>query len=82
MTHPDDTATIDRDLDAVDSALATGSAGHAEAGARELQELALALAAEAPRPRPEFGEELRGRVEHGFPRPPRAVRRAGTRRGA
>ena len=82
MTHPDDTATIDRDLDAVDSALATGSAGHAEAAARELQELALTLAAEAARPRPEFGEELRGRVEHGFPRPPRAVRRAGTRRGA
>ena len=82
MTHPDDTATIDRDLDAVDSALATGSAGHAEQAARELQELALALAAEAPRPRPEFGEELRGRVEQGFPRPPRAVRRAGTWRGA
>ena len=80
MTHPDDTATIDRDLDAVDSALATGGAGHAEPAARELQELALALAAEAPRPRPEFGEELRGRVEQGFPRPPRAVRRAGKRR--
>jgi hypothetical protein len=82
MTHPDDTATIDRDLDAVDTALTRGSAEHDEPAARELQELALVLAAEAPRPRPEFAERLRERVEHGFPRPPRAVRRAGTRRVA
>jgi Domain of unknown function (DUF4349) len=82
MTHPDDTTTIDRDLDAVDTALASGSAGHDEPAARELQELALVLAAEAPRPRPEFAEQLRGRVEQGFPKPPRAVRRAGTRRVA
>jgi Domain of unknown function (DUF4349) len=71
MTHPDDTATIDRDLDAVDSALGSGSARHEEPAARELQELALVLAAEAPRPRPGFAEELRGRVEQGFPRPAR-----------
>jgi Domain of unknown function (DUF4349) len=82
MTHPDDTTTIDRDLDAVDTALASGSAEHHEPAAHELQELALVLAAEAPRARPEFAEQLRGRVEQGFPKPPRAVRRAGTRRVA
>jgi hypothetical protein len=75
MTHPDDTATMDRDLDAVDAALVSGSAGHDEPAARELQELALTLAAEAARPRPEFAEELRARVERGFP-PARGSRRA------
>ena len=45
MTHPEDTATLEP----------------------ELQELALTLSADAPRPRPEFAEELRERVEQGFP---------------
>ncbi len=81
MTHPDDTPTIDRDLDAVDTALASGAAGHDEPAARELQELALVLAAEAPHPRPEFAEKLSGRVEQGFPRPARAHRSARTGRG-
>jgi hypothetical protein len=80
MTHPDDTATIDRDLGAVDAALASGSAEHAEPAARELQELALALSADAPRPQLEFAERLGGQVERGFPRPTRAHRRVRTRR--
>lgn len=75
MTHPDDTATIDRHLDAVDAALASGRTAHDAPEARELQELALALAADTPSPRPEFAEDLRGRVEQGFPRPARKRRR-------
>ena len=42
MTHPDDTtATLERDLDAVETALADGAATHEDPLARELQELAL-----------------------------------------
>ena len=37
----DDTATIERDLAAVETALASGAATHADPLARELQELAL-----------------------------------------
>jgi hypothetical protein len=73
MTHPEDTATIERDLRAVDAALAAGAAEHGDPQARELQELALALRADAPRPRPGFAEELRARAEAGFPRKPRTA---------
>ena len=82
MTTPDMTATIERDLGAVEAALASGAARHAEPEARELQELALALAAEAPQPRTEFAEQLALRVERGFPAPSRAHRRARRRRGS
>jgi hypothetical protein len=82
MTTPDETATIERDLGAVEAALASGAARHAEPEARELQELALALAAEAPQPRAEFAEQLALRVERGFPAPTRAHRRARRRRGS
>ena len=64
----DDAATIERDLTAVDVALASGAAAHGHTGARGLQELALALRADAPRPEAAFAEELRGRMEAGFPR--------------
>ena len=63
----DDTATIERDLAAVETALASGAATHEEPPARELQELALQLRADAPRPEPAFAEELHGRMEAGFP---------------
>jgi hypothetical protein len=72
----DETATIERDLAAVDAALASGGAHHEDAAARELQELALALQADAPRAEPAFAERLRERAENGFPREPRAVRAA------
>jgi Domain of unknown function (DUF4349) len=70
----DDTATIERDLAAIEAALASGSATHEEPAARELQDLALALRAEAATPTPEFAEELGGRVRHGFPRGARGSR--------
>jgi hypothetical protein len=66
MTNPDDTATIERDLEAVDTALASGSAGHGDPIARELQELALALRSDAPVPEPEFADALSRRVDAGF----------------
>jgi Domain of unknown function (DUF4349) len=61
------TATIERELAAVEDALAGGVATSDEASARELQELALALRAEAPEPDPEFARELRTRAKAGFP---------------
>jgi hypothetical protein len=64
------TATIDRDLAAIEEALAAGVAAHDEPRARELQELALALRADAPEPRAEFARELERRVESGFPPAP------------
>ena len=67
MKPPEDTATIERDLHAVDAALAGGAARHDDPVARELQELALALRADAPVPEPAFAQDLRGRVEAGFP---------------
>ena len=74
MTHPDDTtATIERDLHAVDDALATGAAAHDDPLARELQELALALRADAPEPDPVFVERLHGTVAGGFPNARRAL---------
>ena len=68
MKPPEDTATIERDLHAVDVALAGGAARHDDPVARELQELALALRADAPVPEPAFAQDLRGRAEAGFPR--------------
>jgi Domain of unknown function (DUF4349) len=64
------TATIDRDLAAIEEALAAGVAAHDEPRARELQGLALALRADAPEPRAEFARELERRVESGFPQAP------------
>jgi Domain of unknown function (DUF4349) len=61
-----DTAVLERDLTAIDDALASGTAAHEDPVARELQELALALRADTPEARPEFGTELRERVEAGF----------------
>ena len=68
------TATIERDLAAVDDALAHGVASHDDPVARELQELALALRADAPRPDPEFAHGLQTRVRAGFPPVLRASR--------
>ena len=68
MTHPEDTATIERDLGAIEAALADGTATYDEPPARALQELALALQADAPAPDPQFARELEGRVRSGFPR--------------
>ncbi|HMJ94897.1 MAG TPA: DUF4349 domain-containing protein [Thermoleophilaceae bacterium] len=56
-------------LAAIDDALETGAADHVDPLTRELQELALALRADAPEPDPGFQQELRRRVEHGFPKP-------------
>jgi hypothetical protein len=76
MTHPDSdlTATIERDLRAVDEALADGTATHDDPLARDLQELALALRAEAAEPSEEFAATLGERVEAGFPAPPGSLR--------
>ena len=71
----DETATIERDLAAVEAALASGSAAHEDPTARELQELALELRADAPRPRDEWAEQMRARVAEGFPRAAKAKRR-------
>ena len=70
MTHPEDTATIERDLRAVDAALSDGAARHHDPEARELQELALALRADSPVPDRSFAQGLDGRVEAGFPAKP------------
>ena len=67
MKPPEDTATIERDLHAVDAALAGGAARHDDPVARELQELALALRADAPVPEPAFAQDLRERAQAGFP---------------
>ena len=61
------TATIDRDLAAIEEALGAGVSGHDDPATRELQELALALRADAPEPDPEFAASLRSRVAAGFP---------------
>jgi hypothetical protein len=75
----DDTATIERDLEAVETALTSGLATDASPDARALQELALTLAAEAPVAELDFADELRERVDAGFPRPTKAHRRARAR---
>ena len=59
-------------LAAIDDALETGAADHHDPLTRELQELALALRADAPEADPDFQRRLRGRVEAGFPKPPRS----------
>ena len=64
----DDSATMERDLAAVEAALTGGVAADEDPLARELQELALQLRADAPQPRDEFAEQLSARVEQGFPR--------------
>jgi Domain of unknown function (DUF4349) len=70
MNNPEDTATIERDLRAVDAALGDGAATHDDPSARELQELALALRADSPVPDRAFAGELGQRVEAGFPPKP------------
>jgi hypothetical protein len=72
MTHPDSdpTATIERDLQAVDAALHAGVADHDDPLVRELQELGLVLQADAAHPDAEFAEALEKRVREGFPAKP------------
>src|SRR5918999_1451380 len=76
MTHPDSdlTATIERDLRAVDAALEDGAATHGDPLARELQELALALRADAADPDEEFAAMLGERAKAGFPAAPGSAR--------
>ena len=62
--------TIERDLAAVDAALATGAATDGDERARELQELALLLRADAATPDSAFVERLGERVAAGFPPSP------------
>jgi Domain of unknown function (DUF4349) len=78
MTHPDsdDTATLERDLHAVDAALRDGAADHDDPFVRELQELGLLLQAEASEPDAEFAEALEKRMREGFPAEPGWARRA------
>jgi Domain of unknown function (DUF4349) len=71
MTHPEDsTATIERDLRAVDAALAAGAASNADPLVRELEELALTLRADAPEADAAFAAELGERARAGFPPEP------------
>jgi hypothetical protein len=78
MTHPDSdhTATLERDLHAVDAALRDGAADHDDPFVRELQELGLLLQAEASEPDAEFAEALEKRVREGFPAKPGWLRKA------
>jgi hypothetical protein len=76
MTHPDSdhTATLERDLHAVDAALRDGTADHDDPFVRELQEVGLLLQAEASEPDAEFAEALEKRVQEGFPARPGSAR--------
>jgi Domain of unknown function (DUF4349) len=76
MTHPDSesTATVERDLHAVDAALHAGAADHDDPLVRELQELGLVLRADAAPPEPEFAEALEKLVTEGFPAKPGSAR--------
>jgi hypothetical protein len=76
MTHPesDNTATIERHLDAIDAAVRVGAADHHDPFIRELQELGLLLQAEASEPDAEFAEALEQRVREGFPAKPGSAR--------
>jgi hypothetical protein len=76
MTHPDSesTATVERDLHAVDAALRAGTADHDDPFVRELQELGLVLRADAARPDAEFAEAMEKRVTEGFPAKPGSAR--------
>ena len=81
--HDPNSATIERELAAIDEALVAGSASEHDPIARELQELALALRADSPEPSREFGEELHLRVQAGFPGRAGSLRdRAGSVRGS
>ncbi|HZG49076.1 MAG TPA: DUF4349 domain-containing protein [Thermoleophilaceae bacterium] len=81
--HDPNSATIERELAAIDEALVAGSASEHDPIARELQELALALRADSPEPSREFGEELHLRVRVGFPDRAGSLRdRAGSVRGS
>lgn len=72
MKHPDSdtTATVERELHAVDAALRGGAADHDDPFVRELQELGLVLKAEAAEPDAEFAEALEERLRQGFPAKP------------
>jgi Domain of unknown function (DUF4349) len=76
MTHPDSesTATVERDLHAVDAALRAGAADHEDPLVRELQDLGLVLQADAAHPDAEFAEALETRVREGFPAKPGSAR--------
>jgi hypothetical protein len=76
MTHPDsdNTATIERELEAVEAALRAGAAEHHDPFVQELQELGLLLQAEAPEPDAGFADALEQRVREGFPAKPGSLR--------
>jgi hypothetical protein len=59
-------AVMERELRAVEDALASGAASADDPVERELQELALALRADAPEPDAAFAGELGQRVKRGF----------------
>jgi hypothetical protein len=69
MRNPDTggSATMERDLAAIDDALAAGSARHDDPAVRELQEVALALQADVSEPDAAFAVELGERARTGFP---------------
>jgi hypothetical protein len=66
--------TVERELAALDTALATGVARDEDPRARELQELALSLRADSATPDPAFAERLGERVLAGFPPEPGSAR--------
>src|SRR5918999_3896250 len=73
---PELTPEIERELAAIDDALA---GRRVAADLTELGELALALREERPRPGPEFGAELDAKVERGFRDPDPRIRASGPR---
>jgi hypothetical protein len=68
--------TIERDLEAVDRAVAAGTALAEDRDERALQELALELGATTPVADPEFASRLRAQMEAGFPPEPGSARAA------
>jgi hypothetical protein len=75
MSEPDGkSATIERELAAIDAALGSGVAADEDPRTRELQELALALSDDSAAPDPAFAERLGVRVEAGFPPEPGSAR--------
>jgi hypothetical protein len=75
MSEPNgNTATVDRDLAAIEAALASGKATNDDPLTRELGELALALRAESPVSDPAFADRLGERVRAGFPPEPGSAR--------
>jgi hypothetical protein len=67
-------AVIERDLAAIDRALASGAARDEDPRTRQMQELALVLHAESAAPDPAFADRLGARVEAGFPPEPGSAR--------